>query len=66
MTKMATIKVITEQYNDDALGVSVWVYLICGGGEDRCCGPRLCLRGGMSSCTGVRVVDPAEGGEGER
>ena len=63
---MATISVNTAQYNEDEVGVSVWAGPICGGGGAGWYGARLCLRVGMSSCTGGGVVVPAEGGRVRR
>ena len=50
MKKMATVNM--EQYNEDEVGVSVWV---CPTYDDRrvvWCGPCLRLRVGVSSCVG--------------
>ena len=51
MEKMATtISVNMEQYNEDEVGVSVWVCPIFCDGRVVWCGPCLSLRVGVSSC----------------
>ena len=63
MTKMATVSVNMERYNEDEVGVSVWACPIYGGGRVVQCGPCLRLRVGVSSCVGGGVVGSAEGRE---
>ena len=63
VTKMATVSVNMERYNEDEVGVSVWACPIYGGGRVVWCGPCLRLRVGVSSCVGGGVVGSAEGRE---
>ena len=63
MTKMATVSVNMERYNEDEVGVSVWACPIYSGGRVVWCGPCLRLRVGVSSCVGGGVVGSAEGRE---
>ncbi len=43
---MATVSVTVERYNEDEVGVSVWVCPIRGGGRVVWCGPCLRLKSG--------------------
>ena len=60
VTKMATVSVNMERYNEDEVGVSVWACPIYGGGRVVWCGRCLSLRVGVCSCVGGGVVGSAK------
>ena len=60
MTKMTTVSVHMERYNEDEVGVSVWACPIYSGGRVVWCGRCLSLGVGVCSCVGGGVVGSAE------